>query len=211
MLFRRNMISTKLGNMECAKPTNTAAPPVQLRSPQYAANLRRLKRGGLLLCSSRPPNWSQHNFEYYGQQLRPSHPLIEGRLIVFDEMGLEICSSVLGQTRPTTLYIGYEAFCRFLQTELHCNNCTAKTLHHTICSTNKGNTRSQWFHTSSISTFLNSPTFLHFPTNSISALANSGQYKAAALLSLDVWSGSTLFVYTKTSIHAVASTNIACK
>ena len=104
MLFRRNMISTKLGNMECAKPTNTAAPPVQLRSPQYAANLRRLKRGGLLLCSSRPPNWSQHNFEYYGQQLRPSHPLIEGRLIVFDEMGLEICSSVLGQTRPTTLY-----------------------------------------------------------------------------------------------------------
>ena len=105
MLFRRNMISTKLGNMECAKPTNTAAPPVQLRSPQYAANLRRLKRGGLLLCSSRPPNWSQHNFEYYGQQLRPSHPLIEGRLIVFDEIGLEICSSVLGQTRPTTLYI----------------------------------------------------------------------------------------------------------
>ena len=104
MLFRRNMISTKLGNMECAKPTNTAAPPVQLRSPQYAANLRRLKRGGLLLCSSRPPNWSQHNFEYYGQQLRPSHPLIEGRLIVFDEMGLEICSSVLGQTRSTTLY-----------------------------------------------------------------------------------------------------------
>ena len=108
MLFRRNMISTKLGNMECAKPTNTAAPPVQLRSPQYAANLRRLKRGGLLLCSSRPPNWSQHNFEYYGQQLRPSHPLIEGRLIVFDEMGLEICSSVLGQTRPTTLYMHYE-------------------------------------------------------------------------------------------------------
>ena len=34
MLFRRNMISTKLGNMECAEPTNTAAPPAQLRSPQ---------------------------------------------------------------------------------------------------------------------------------------------------------------------------------
>ena len=26
-------------------------------------------------------------------------------MIVFDEIGLEICSSVLGQTRPTTLYI----------------------------------------------------------------------------------------------------------
>ena len=34
MLFKRNMISTKLGNMECAEPTNTAAPPAQLRSPQ---------------------------------------------------------------------------------------------------------------------------------------------------------------------------------
>ena len=34
MLFKRNMISTKLGNMECAEPTNTAAPPAQLRLPQ---------------------------------------------------------------------------------------------------------------------------------------------------------------------------------
>ena len=34
MLYRRNMISTKVGNMEYAKPTNTAAPPAQLRSPQ---------------------------------------------------------------------------------------------------------------------------------------------------------------------------------
>ena len=58
MLFRRNRISTKLGNMECAEPTNTAAPPAQLRSPQYAADLRRLKRGGLLLFSSHPPKWS---------------------------------------------------------------------------------------------------------------------------------------------------------
>ena len=38
MLFKRNMIFTKLGNMECVKPTNTAAPPEQLRSvPPTAA------------------------------------------------------------------------------------------------------------------------------------------------------------------------------
>ena len=71
---------------------------------QQPGGSRPVKRWGWLLASSVTPNWSQHNFEHFGQQLGPSHPLIEGHWNFFTAMGAEICSSVLGTTRPLALY-----------------------------------------------------------------------------------------------------------
>ena len=44
-------------------------------------------------------HWSAH-FQIFCGTARPFHPLIEGHLDFSDAMGLEMCSSIIGQTRP---------------------------------------------------------------------------------------------------------------